>query len=165
MSTTPRLSLPFIAPGQAQKELFHNEGMQILDVLVGGAVEQAPLATPPTSPELGSCYIVGASPTGEWSDHGDHLASFTQGGWRFITPKEGMSVYVRGSGMIAAYREGGWQVGTLEGSQVTIGGKKVLGARGIAIASPSGGGTVDSEARVAIGQILVAMREHGLIEI
>ncbi len=44
MSATPRLSLPFIVPGQAQKELFHNEALQLLDVLVAGAVEGLPLA-------------------------------------------------------------------------------------------------------------------------
>ena len=38
MEFTPRLSLPTLIPGQAQKELFHNEALQVLDFLVAGAV-------------------------------------------------------------------------------------------------------------------------------
>lgn len=43
-------------------------------------------------------------------------------------------------------------------------GLKVVGSQGGAIAAPSGGTTIDLEARTAIGEILAAMREHGLIE-
>ena len=165
MTTTPRLALPLIAPGQMQKELFHNESLAILDALVAAAVEQLPLSTLPASPIIGSCYIIDAIPTGEWTEHAGHIASFSAGGWRFIAPQEGMSVFVREIGAAAVYHGGGWEVGTLAGSEVKIEGKKVLGPRGFAIAAPSGGTTIDAEARVAIGQILVAMREHGLIEI
>lgn len=44
-----------------------------------------------------------------------------------------------------------------------VDGVKVVGAQGGAISSPSGGGTVDSQARTTIGSILSAMRAHGLI--
>src|SRR5581483_2077842 len=63
MSTTPRLDLPFLAVGQAQKEFTHNEALQTLDALVAGAVEGAPLPAPPVSPALGSCYMVAAEAT------------------------------------------------------------------------------------------------------
>ena len=46
-----------------------------------------------------------------------------------------------------------------------IGGEQVVGSRAAAIDSPTGGATVDSEARLAINAILGALREHGLIEI
>ena len=165
MSMTARLSLPFLAPGQAQKELFHNESLQILDALVAGAVEEPPLSSPVVSPDVGSCYIVGSSPSAEWAAYPHHIACFSDGGWRFIAPADGMTAYVRSNGMTALYRDGAWQLGTLAGSQVSIEGKKVLGSRGVAINAPNGGGTIDAEARATIGQILVAMREHGLIEI
>ena len=47
MAGTPRLSLPFLSVGQAQKEFTHNEALQTLDVLVAGAIEEPPRATPP----------------------------------------------------------------------------------------------------------------------
>ena len=44
-----------------------------------------------------------------------------------------------------------------------VGGTKVVGAQAGAITDPSGGTTVDSAARTAIGAILSALRGHGLI--
>jgi hypothetical protein len=45
-----------------------------------------------------------------------------------------------------------------------INGEQIIGSRGVAIASPAGGSTVDAEARSSIDQILAALRTHGLIE-
>jgi hypothetical protein len=46
---------------------------------------------------------------------------------------------------------------------VKVGGQQVVGSQAAAIASPSGGATVDAEARTAIDAILAALRAHGLI--
>jgi hypothetical protein len=164
MTATQRFGFPFLAPGQAQKELFHNEALQSLDVLVAAAVEGLPQAAPPASPAVGNCYLVGASPSGDWVGKANHLAAWTSGGWRYIAPRDGLNAYVKSSGVTAAYRGGAWVIGDLSGSQVSIGGVKVIGARGAAIPAPTGGATVDAEARAAIGLILTAMRGHGLIE-
>ncbi len=157
MSATPRLVLPFIVPGQAQKELFHNEALQLLDLIVSAAVEGLPLAAPPGSPAVGSCYIVGAGATGAWAGQADKLAAFTSGGWRFVAPFDGLSALVRSSGSSAVYRNGAWEVGTVRGSEVQVDGIKVVGARQAAIPAPAGGSVVDSEARAAIGAILAAV--------
>ena len=164
MSATPRLVLPFIVPGQAQKDLFHNESLQLLDAVVAAAVEGLPQAAPPASPAVGSCYIVASSPSGDWAGQAGKLAAYTSGGWRFVAPCDGMTAIVRSSGSTAVYRNGSWEIGKLRGSEVMVDGTKVVGARGAAIASPTGGAIADAEARTAIGQILAAMRGHGLIE-
>jgi hypothetical protein len=132
--------------------------------LVAGAVVGLPLATPPVGPAIGNCYIVASSPTGAWAGHAQKLAAYTSGGWRFVAPRDGMSVYVASNQSTAVYQGSAWEVGTLNGSQLNIGGVKVVGSRGAAISAPTGGSTTDSEARAAIGQILTAMRLHGLIE-
>jgi hypothetical protein len=163
MSATPRLSLPFLSAGQAQKEVTHNEALQTLDILVAGAVEDLPLATPPASPALGACYIVDQSPTNAWAGMSQCVAAWTSGGWRFIQPVEGASLFVRSEGLLAVYRSGSWEFGMLRGSAVLIAGQQVVGARGAAIASPMGGTTVDAEARAALAQLLDALRQHGLI--
>ena len=134
----------------------------MLDVIVAAAVEQPPLATPPTTPAIGDCYIVGASPTGAWSGHAQQVAAFTSGGWRFVAPRDGLNAFVRSSGQVGVYSAGAWVVGTLRGSQVAQrrpGGGPESGA----IANPSGGSTTNTQARSAIGQILTALRGHGLI--
>lgn len=164
MSATARFAIPLLAAGQAQKEIYHNEAVQILETLVCPAVEEGPRASPPFSPPVGACYIVATSPTGAWAGKALNLAAYTAGGWRFVAPLEGVTTYVRSSSVWATFRSGAWELGVLRGSNVTISGQQVVGGRAAAIPGPSGGSVIDVEARFAVGQILTALRLHGLIE-
>ena len=164
MSTTERLGLALLTPGQAQKEFSHNEALQALDVLVAGCVKGAPQDDPPGAPALGSSYIVGDAPTGAWASHAGALAAWTNGGWRFQAPVEGMALRVGASGEVACVRGGAWEIGIVRGSSVVMYGAQVVGPRESAIAEPSGGTIIDAEARAAIGAMLSALRNHGLIE-
>ncbi|HEY8435249.1 MAG TPA: DUF2793 domain-containing protein [Sphingomicrobium sp.] len=137
--------------------------MQTLDMLVAGAVEGPPLATPPVSPQLGSCYIVAAGATDAWTGKDQCLAAWTSGGWRFAAPIEGLSVYERISGTFAVYRGGSWEVGMVRGQSLVIDGDQVVGPRAAAIESPAGGTIIDVEGRTAIDAILGTLRQHGLI--
>jgi hypothetical protein len=164
MSVTPRLEMPFLSAGQAQKEFFHNEALQTLDALVAGAVEEGPRSAPPSAPAVGASYIVGALPTGAWGGKPQFVATFTSGGWRFVTPVEGMTLYVKSTGNWATFRLGAWEIGSLRGSNVVLNGQQVVGSRATAIASAVGGTTIDVQARAALDQILAALRQHGLID-
>ena len=163
MAATPRLSLPFLSVGQAQKEFTHNESLQTLDVLVSGAVEGPPLTAPPATPALGGAYIVAEGATGMWTGRDNCIAAWTSGGWRFIAPVEGMSLCDRTTGGLAAFMGGAWEIGMLRGSSLRIDGLQVVGPQAAAIASPAGGSVIDAEARSALGAILATLREHGLI--
>ena len=137
--------------------------LQTIDVLVGAAVEEPPRAAPPASPAAGTCYIVASSPSGDWANQAGKLAAFTSGGWRFIAPVEGLSVFVRSTAVEARFRSGAWELGQLRGDRLLVGGNQVIGSRAAAIANPTGGAIVDAETRSAIGLILAALRQHGLI--
>jgi hypothetical protein len=163
MSSTPRVGLPLLSAGQAQKEIVHNEALQTLDLLVGATVEDLPAEMPPASPLPGACYLVGPAPSGPWAGREQCIAGFTGGGWRFIAPQEGMAFFVRSAGCEARFRSGSWIMGEVRGESVILAGEQVLGARLGPIADPAGGATVDAEARAVLGQILAAMRQHGLI--
>lgn len=164
MNSTPRLKLPFITPGQAQKDLSHSEALQLIDLLLTPVVERPPLNDPPADASAGECYLVGTEPTGEWVGHASTLAGYTDAGWRFVEPQPGMSAFVRSEGVSAAFRDDNWEVGVLTASKLLIDGQKVIGPRATGIASPAGGDTVDGEARAALSKILDALRGHGLIE-
>ena len=132
-------------------------------MIVAAAVEGPPQAAPPSSPAIGACYIVGASPSGAWAGKAQQLATYTSGGWRFVAPRDGLNAYVKTSGATAAFRGTAWVMGDISVAQLSIDGVKVIGARGAAITAPVGGATVDVEARTVIGSILAALRTHGLI--
>ena len=163
MEATPRLSLPMLVPGQAQKELFHNEALARLDAIVAAAVEEPPRNDPPASVENGACYIIGSSPVDEWSQYADHLAAFGSAGWRYVAPAPGLSVWIKTSANFATYGPSGWEIGTVRASRLIVEGEQVVGPRAAPIADPAGGLTVDAEARAALGQVLAALRQHGLI--
>ena len=130
---------------------------------MSGAVEEPPLATAPTSPAVGAAYIVADGATGAWAGRTDCIAAWTSGGWRFISPVEGLTVHERTSRSRATFRNGAWDIGTLCGSSLQIEGQQVVGPRAAAIASPTGGSSIDVEARAAIDAMLTILREHGLI--
>lgn len=163
MTETKRLALPFLQPGQAQKEFFHNEALRRLDLTVAAAVEAVAANTPPASPSDGQCFILGAAPTGAWAGQAKALAGYADGGWRFVAPLAGMSAFDKASGQTAVFDGTAWAVGTLSAAKLMVGANQVVGARGAAVAGPSGGTTVDAEARAALGAILDRLRTHGLI--
>ena len=68
-----------------------------------------------------------------------------------------------GSQSVAVYSDAGWEVGKVRATSLFIDGVQVVGPRAGSVADPSGGPTVDAEARVAITGILAALRQHGLI--
>ena len=82
----------------------------------------------------------------------------------FARSPEGATVYVRSTGTRAAFRNDAWEVGQVRGAALIIGDEQVVGSRSEAISSPSGGTTIDSEARASVNSILDALRQHGLIE-
>ena len=55
------------------------------------------------------------------------------------------------------------EAGILRAQEVRVDGVTVVRNRQPAIADPASGGVTDSECRAAVGQILAALRAHGLI--
>jgi Protein of unknown function (DUF2793) len=165
MDVTPRWELPQLFAGQAQKELFHNEALARIDMLLHGQVESADIAAPPASPAMGTCWIVAAGATGAWDGRDGAVAGWTEGGWRFAAPQAGLCLWVSDRGHAMQHDGTAWQDAAVRDDGVYIGGVQVVGARSAAIAEPVGGSSVDSEARSAIAAILEAMRSHGLIAI
>jgi len=164
MEQSARFALPYLSPGQAQKEWFHNEALQRIDMLICAAVDGVSVNDPPPAPQPGDCFLLGDQPTGGWAGQAGRLAGYSDGGWRFLAPAEGMRLLVRSTGETMVRLNGGWETGIVRASEVQVGGTRVVGPRQSAIAAPSGGTVVDGEARTAIVQILAALQAHGLVE-
>lgn len=159
---THRLALPFIVPGQAQKEMTHNEALARADMLVQAVVQAIAPAAVPVTPALGACWIVGETPSGAWTGQDGALACWTVGGWRFVAPFDGMTVWDEATHMVAVRIDGVWVRGDINARQIMIEGVRVLTARQPAIARPSGGVTVDIEARSALNAVIALLATHGL---
>lgn len=159
-----RFSLPYILPGQAQKELFHNEALAVIDAALHPAVEGAPIATPPDGPALGQCWLVGAGASGAWAGKEGKLAAWTSGGWRFVAPQTGMCAWDKSAAFHRRWTGTAWSAGELAASALKIGGVQVVGMRQPAITPPSAGAVIDHEARTAVATLIVVLRTHGLIE-
>jgi hypothetical protein len=141
-SASPRHALPFLFAGQAQKEFTVNEAHARIDALLHPAIEGI-ADDPPGSPDEGESWLVDTAPAGDWTDHAGELACFEAGNWLFVVPRDGLRLLDRSTGQLMLYR-GGWTVAT-------------------APASPSGGATVDAEARAAIAELIAALADAGIL--
>ena len=144
MPATPRLALPLLAVAQAQKEVTHNEALTLIDALLHAAVEAGPVDAPPANPAEGQCWIVGTDPAGAWTGQEDAIAIYTGGGWRFAPPREGMRATRLADGVMLRFDGGLW-------------------AAPATIVAPSGGSTIDSEARSAISTLILHLAAQGLL--
>lgn len=94
MSDTPRLGLPLLAAGQAQKHVTHNDALMRLDALVHLVVASRTQTAPPASPGETAAYIVPSGGSGAFAGHEDDLAIFEDGAWSFLEPRAGWQAWV-----------------------------------------------------------------------
>ncbi|WP_265571176.1 DUF2793 domain-containing protein [Sphingomicrobium nitratireducens] len=163
MTKTARLALPLLVPGQLQKEIAHNEAIEAIEMLLHPEVVGPPQATPPASPVEGSCFLIGSGASGDWTGRDGMLAMAAVGGWRFVVPPSGTRAFDPSSGGYWKHVGGSWESDRLRGVLEDYTGSQIVGARGAAVDSPSGGAVVDVEARIAIETIIARLAEHGLI--
>lgn len=107
MANTPRLVLPYLVAGQAQKEITHNDALNDVDALMQISVINRTTATPPVSPLEGDSYIIAASPTGVWSGNANAVATYYSG-WRIKTAKAGWLAYVQAEGVFYVFDGSSW---------------------------------------------------------
>lgn len=150
METTNRLQLPLLIPGQAQKEVTHNEALLRIDGLVQAVVVAMGLVEPPPDAEPGMAWIVADQATGPWAGQSGSIALATPAGWRFLEPIEGMTCWCLADGRRKRFDGGAWV------SDFSLDGRPMIG-------SPAGGTTIDVEARSALATLLAWLGDIGLI--
>ncbi len=163
MPITPRLALPLLAAGQSQKDVTHNEAVLALDRLVALVVESRTAAEPPADPAVGSAFIVPAAGVAAWGQPAGTLMHWQSSGWLAEAPRDGQTALVADEGVLLVHR-GSWQ-DALPVAALSIGGRIVLGMPPAVIALPSGGSTVDVQARAAIADLLIALQQQGVLAV
>ncbi|MEP3428662.1 MAG: DUF2793 domain-containing protein [Roseibium sp.] len=109
MSNTARMGIPFIAAGQAQKEVTHAEGLVFLDALGSAALLDRDLTAPPGSPSDGDTYLVATGGTGDWAGQDGKIAYFADSAWTFFAPFTGLRAFIADEGTLAIYTSSGWK--------------------------------------------------------
>jgi hypothetical protein len=120
---TPRLGLPYIAQGQAQKEVTFNEALLRLDPLVQLSAKTRSLVTPPPTPLNGDCYIVPSGATGAWVGQTDRIASWRESAWAFFAPASGWRVALDDERTVLTFADGAWRdrlIGTANGGGIRL---------------------------------------------
>lgn len=113
MSETGSLELPLLQPSQAQKHVTVNEALVRLDALAQIALLSRSLTSPPAAFVDGDCYALPVGCGAEWAGQDGKLAIASNGGWVFVTPRDGWSAWIVDEAARATYLQGGWIVGAL----------------------------------------------------
>lgn len=163
MSESLRWALPFLATGQAQKEVTHNEAIAAIDRVLHLAVISRDALEPPPTASPGDTYIIGADPIGVWAGNPAKVASFDGLGWTITAARIGCVAWVIEEGQFAAFTGSGWSQGGWPTQGLQIDGRTVLGAPPVLVAAPDGGAVVDSECRLALSTLLGALSAQGVI--
>ncbi len=119
MDQSPRLSLSYLMPAQAQKHVTVNETFRRLDQLVQQTVLSRTLAVEPAAPNDGDAYILPASPTGTlWATFvQNNIAAYQDGAWTQISAAEGFSAWVADADEFIIYDGAAWNTVSGGGSE------------------------------------------------
>lgn len=107
MTNSTNLNFAFLVSNQAQKEVTVNMALTTIDAILNRGAIDKDLNTPPGSPSDGDLYIVGSLPTGDWASNADEIA-FYQSGWYFISPNEGVSLWVNDENLFYTWDSSAW---------------------------------------------------------
>lgn len=142
---SPRHALPFLTTGQAQKEITHNEALILIDSLLHPVVQGVESVAPIVAQEdAGRCWLVAEYATGDWAGHGNELACWTGGSWRFLKMPLGSHIFDGSNDSECHFSPSGWTFAPQ-------------------ISSPTGGAIIDSEAREVIELLLEHLRATGVV--
>lgn len=107
MSTTPRMYFPEIAASQSQKEVTHNESLQMLDSFMFCAVQDKDLVNPPSTSD-GISYIVAVGGASTWTGQDNNIAQRYNSGWTYYTPSEGWRAWVKDEDLMYIFSSSSW---------------------------------------------------------
>lgn len=143
---THYFSLPLLHPGQAQKEMTHNEALMMIDALLAGKIEGIGGDPSLISPQKGQMWIVAADSVHQWEGQDGLLALWTGNGWRFLKVREGQVFWVENPGAYYVWQEHVWTAIT-------------------AYHAPQGGAYIDVEARTALDLLVNILSKRGLLSV
>lgn len=112
MTATNNLGITLVEQSQSQKEVTVNDAIKLLDSILNTGVIDKDLTAPPGSPAAGDVYIPASGATGAWAGK-DNQVAWYDSGWRFLVPKEGLTLWVKDEDKLYSWTGAAW-VSTVE---------------------------------------------------
>lgn len=112
MTTTPRHGFPELPSGQNASPETINEVNELMEQGANQFAVLDILNATPGAPTNGQAWLVGSSPTGQWSTDGaaNKIAIRASGAWFYIAPKEGYRVDVADEDAEYRYTGAAWAI-------------------------------------------------------
>jgi len=111
MTDTPRMSLPMLAPAQAQKHVTVNEALARIDAMTHLTLISVDTTTAPVAASDGDIYAVPPGAVNAWAGQDGQLAIVVNGGWVFVPPRRGWRAIVLDQGVQAIWDGSNWRMG------------------------------------------------------
>jgi hypothetical protein len=107
------MSLPLLAPAQAQKHVTVNEALLRIDGLTHLTLASTGVVTPPVAAPEGELYAVPPGAVNVWAGQDGNLALRVGGGWVFVPPRRGWRAHVLDTGEAAIWDGTDWRGGAV----------------------------------------------------
>lgn len=106
---SPRLTLPYLLAGQAQKHVSVNDAFALLDALVHLAIESRTTTVQPACPADGAVYLLPPGRTGaDWGALPIGALVRWDYGWSALPTPDGLIALVKDEGLFLARKGGAW---------------------------------------------------------
>ncbi len=111
-STDPNLGLTYgWTLGESGWNTNMDGNLKRLGAVVGLAVKDRDLTTPPASPVDGDRYLIPVAATGVWAGKTNQIAVRVVSAWEYYTPKVGWLCFVEDEAVLTVYKTTGWSAG------------------------------------------------------
>jgi hypothetical protein len=110
MVDTPELTLPLLAPSQAQKHVTVNEALVRLDAMAQLRLQSVSVTTPPAATD-GLAYGVPVGAVNAWAGQEGTIAISSGGGWVFVPARRGWRAVILDEGSLAIFDGQLWRIG------------------------------------------------------
>lgn len=112
-NATQNHELPLLMPAQAQKHVTVNDALMRLDGMVDLVLQSTRRITPPETVVDGMCWAVPSGAVNAWQGRSGQVAIGANGGWVFVTPRQGARAFVLEDGVSAIHSGQRWIAGAL----------------------------------------------------
>lgn len=103
MSQTTNLQIMLLKQGQLNKDITVNNALTLIDAILNASLKTlTPFVSPPHDLQESDLILIATNATSSFQGK-DGYITFYNNGWHFITPREGLILWVRDAKKLAVF--------------------------------------------------------------